>query len=196
MKLSKRKYLLIALLLIVLFLILELLFRPQVLSQSLAETLYKMKNYSLPEKIFGHNADKADDLAAANLAKIKYRRGDHPEALKAAKDALDAKPGSASRNYDAGNSSYRKGDYEAAQDYYRKAMLKDPRDMDAKANYELSRKKLQKQAQPKPEPQKQPDKDEQKQEDIRNILGGLDSKESSDRKQDQGKGAAGGDKWW
>ncbi|MBP7310815.1 MAG: hypothetical protein KA984_05975, partial [Candidatus Cloacimonetes bacterium] len=118
MKLSKRKYLLVALLLIVLFLILELLFRPQVLSQSLAETLYKMKNYSLPEKIFGHNADKADDLAAANLAKIKYRRGDHPEALKAAKDALDAKPGSASRNYDAGNSSYRKGDYEAAQDYY------------------------------------------------------------------------------
>lgn len=196
MKLNKRHYILIALLLIVLFLLLELLFRPQVLSQSLAETLYKMKNYRLPEKIFAHNADKADDLATANLAKSKYRQGDYPEALKAAKDALNAKPGSASRNYDAGNASYRSGDYEAAQDYYREAMLKDPRDMDAKANYELSRKKLQKQPQPKPDPQEQPRKDQQKQEDIRNILGGLDNKESSDRKQDQGKSAAGGDKWW
>lgn len=196
MKLSKRKLIFIAFLIIMVFLLAELIFRPRIFSQSLASSLYKMKSYGLPEKIFAANAAKDDDLAAANLAKVKYRQGNYSEAIEAEDSALEAKPSDPVRNYDAGNAAYRSQDYETALQHFRKAMLNDPHDLDAKANYELSQKKMQQQPKPKPQPQPQPKPDQQKEEDIRNILGGLDSKESSDRKQNQGQGAAGGDKWW
>lgn len=196
MKLNKRKYVLIAISIILLFIILELVLRPRVLRQSLASSLYQLKQYELAEKILGKAADQGDDLAAANLAKSKYRQQDYAGARAAAEEALEATPEKATRNYDAGNAAYRAQDYEAAAASFRKAMLADPKDLDAKANYELSRKKLQQQSQPKPQPNPQPNEDEQKQEDIRNILGGLDSKESSDRQQKQNNGSAGGDKWW
>jgi len=188
-------------LVLALFLILQYFLMPKALSQSWAEAMYKSKKYPSADKVLSKNASGQDDIAKANLAKSKYQQGKYQDAETSAKAALTATPDSPDRNYDLGDIAYRLGDYKTALEHFRKAMLKDPKDRDAKANYELALKKMQQQPQSKPQNQqnkqdKQQEQNQQKQQDIRNILGGLDSKESSDRKSNQAQGGAGGDKWW
>ena len=196
MKHNWRKIILVILVLLALGLALELLFRPKVISNSWANGLYKMQRYESAARHFKRNADKEDDIAFANLGKSLYQQGKYKDALAPAEKAMQDKPKSASRNYDLGNIAYRQNDYKAALEHFRKAMMLDPQDRDAQANYELTQKKLE-QHPPKSEPKPdQKQEQQQKQEDIRNILGGLDSKESSDRKSNQVPGAQGGDKWW
>lgn len=189
MKIKRRRLLAIALIAISLFLLFELLLRPKVISQSLASMLYKTRNYAQAEKIFNKNAGKGDAKASANLAKSLYKQEKYQQAEEPANNARNLK----NKYYDLGNISYRQGDFEKAAENFKRAMLDNPNDTDAKANYELSLKQKDKQA-PKPEPKEDPNKE--KQEEIRNILGGLDNKESNDRKQQQEQGDIPLDKWW
>lgn len=186
----KKQLALALLLLIMLFLLIELLLRPRVLSQALAETLYKLKQYKQAESIYSKNAEKETATSNANLAKSLYKQERFADAAVAADSSLSARQ-KAGVFYDRGNAAYKQQDYEKAVDYYRKALLANPNDADTKANYELALRKQQNQPPPpKPKP------DEKKQEEIRNILGGLDNKESSDRQQEKGQGNYRNSKWW
>lgn len=196
---KRRRIVLITTLLLFVLLLLQCLFMPKALRQSWAEAMYRIGKYPSADKVLSKNATGQDDIAKANLAKSKYKQGRYQDAETPAKAALAATPDSPGRNYDLGDIAYRQGDYQTALEQFRKAMLQDPHDRDAKANYELALKKMQQQPQqPKPQDKqdKQQEQNQQKQQDIRNILGGLDSKESSDRKSNQPQGGSGGDKWW
>jgi Ca-activated chloride channel family protein len=195
MKLRRPQVALLILLLIVLGFLFELAFRPKVVSQSLAELLYKGKRYPSAEKIYTRNAKHGDSTASANLAKSLYKQGKFADAAKPSEAALSQAPNKSNYLFDNGNIAYKQGDYKAALEHYRKAMLQDPKDTDAKANYELTLKKLQNQPQ-KPPPQPDKEKDQSKKEEIRNILGGLDNKESSDRKQQNPQQGLPPTKWW
>jgi tetratricopeptide (TPR) repeat protein len=189
----KNKFLpLILLLLILLFLLTELLFRPLVVRQSLAQQLYKLKRYENTEKLLARNARKDKGIANANLAKSLYRQQRYTEADSTSALATANHP-KASIYYDRGNAEFQNRKFEAALKSYRKALLADPEDKDTKANYELTLRKLQMQPPPPPKPQQE---DKQKQEEIKNILGGLDNKESSDRQQNKKPGNPGQGKWW
>jgi tetratricopeptide (TPR) repeat protein len=85
-------------------------------------------------------------------------------------------------------------DYQKALKHFKEALLLDPEDDDLRANYELTLRKLQKQS--PPAAQIQQNKDNQEQEAIRNILKGLDNKESTDRQQLKQKQSSKTDKWW
>ncbi len=195
MKLKRKNIALIILALIVLGIIFELAIRPKVLSQSFAETLYKSKRYGSAEKIFTRNAKTDDAVANANLAKSMYKQERFSDAELQSDKALNLAPNNSNLNYDRGNIAYKQGDYSKALELYRKALLEKPKDTDVKANYELTLNKLQNQA-PKPQPDKEKEQDPNKQEEIRNILGGLDNKESSDRKQQNPQQGLPPTKWW
>lgn len=191
--LLRLKFLLPALLLLILlFFLFELLFRPQVPVQSLAEQLYKLRKYEPAAKLLEKNTTKDKGIANANLAKSLYKQNRYAEAdsiYALAAETLSK----AGVHYDKGNTEFQQKDFEQALKSYRKALLKDPNDADAKANYELTLRKLQMEPPPQTKPQ---DKDRQKQEEIKNILGGLDNKESSDRQQNRQPGDPGKGKWW
>lgn len=191
---AKRPRILMVMLLalILFFLLLELVFRPFVPLQALAEQLYKYKRYKTAERLLSRNAIKDKGIANANLAKTLYKQQRYNEADSLTVTALQQLP-KASVYYDKGNSEYQQKNYEEAQKSYRKALLADPNDLDAKANFELTLRKLQQQPTPPPQ-QKQEDK--RKKEEIDNILGGLDNKESSDRKQNRVPSEPQTGKWW
>lgn len=193
----KRNQLLLALFIILLvFLLSELILRYRVVTQSLAEQLYKLKQYKQAETILQRNNAKSDSISAVNLAKSQYKQEKYKEAEESSDAALQKAKRRGAASYDRGNIAYKQGDYEAALKHYRDAILQMPEDTDAKANYELAlRKKLQ-QPPPPPKPKEDKEQDKKKEEEIRNILGGLDNKESSDRKQQpQGQNVPKG-KWW
>ncbi len=192
MKANHRRIALIALLIIALFLLAEVLLRNKAFTQSIAELLYRTKHYPTAEKVFSRNAAKGDKVASANLAKSLYQQQRYGDAQSPSSEALSQDDDNAALNYDAGNIAYKQGDFQSALEHYRKALLKNPNDKDTKANYELALRKLQQQ----PPPKQDEKKDEKQQEDIRNILGGLDNKESSDRKQQSLKQDIPPDKWW
>jgi len=96
--------------------------------------------------------------------------------------------------YDRGNIAYLQKDYQKALKDYKEALLLNPNDDDLRANYELTLRKLQKQ--PNPQPLMQQNEDKHKDEDILNILKGLDNKESTDRQQQKPKQSFKTDKWW
>ncbi|MDD2228907.1 MAG: tetratricopeptide repeat protein [Candidatus Cloacimonetes bacterium] len=196
MKLKRKRLILILLLLIILGFILEFVARPKVISQSLAEFLYKTKRYSTADKIFTRNGKDGDATASANMAKSLYKQDKYEDAQKYSEQALSKANAKASLNYDSGNIAYKQGDYQAALEHYRKALLQNPKDADTKANYELALKQMQNQAQKQAPPKQEEKEDPKKQEEIKNILGGLDNKESSDRKQQNPQQGLPSTKWW
>lgn len=193
-KLPKHILAFILLALIIAFFLFELLLRPKVFSQSLADSLYRAKRYPKAESIFKRNAIDKDPTAAANLAKSLYKQEKYDEAETANEQAVQNAKTKSRAHYDSGNIAYKKQDYQSAIDHYRQSVLLNPKDADAKANFELALRKLQQN--PPPPPKQEPKKDKEKQEEIRNILGGLDNKESSDRQQQQPSQAGKAGKWW
>ncbi|GAB1365303.1 hypothetical protein MASR1M36_01740 [Candidatus Cloacimonadaceae bacterium] len=193
-KLHLRKIALCVLVAIVVLLLTEVIFRPHVLLQSLAAGLYRWQKYPSSERIFSHNAKKDKGIATANLGKSLYRQNRFAEA-----DSVYTQAGAKQTKddvfYDLGNSQYRQQKYSAALKNFRKAILNSPQDMDAKANYELTLKKLQKQP-PPPQENKQDEQEKRKREEIKNILNGLDNKESNDRKQNQNSYGPSDNQWW
>lgn len=102
-------------------------------------------------------------------------------------------------NYDQGNTQYREEQLDNALESYKKAMLADPSDQDAKSNYELvlNRKGYKK---PKPEDhqdeEKEQDKDPVPPSDYENTLDALDQKESNDRQEPGRPQEEPMERWW
>ena len=179
---------------IIVMLFLELIFRPKVIRQSFADSFYQAKNYNKAENLFRKNATNNDTAAFANLAKSLYKQNRFAEADSAITLALNNTKGKKDVLYDRGNIAYQQKEYQKALNDYKEALLLNPDDDDLRANYELTLRKLQKQ--PNPQPLSQQNKDNQKEEDILNILKGLDNKESTDRQQQKSKQSFKTNKWW
>ena len=194
MSTKTRRNIIIIIAVILVLLILELIFRPKVLRQSLAEPFYQAKKYSRAEELFRKNSLKSDALANANLAKCLYRQNRFAEADSAASIALNSAQDKKDILYDRGNIAYQQKDYSKALKDYKEALLLNPEDDDLRANYELTLRKMNKQ--PPPPVGLQQNKDDKEKEAIRNILEGLDNKESSDRQQLHSKQSLKTDKWW
>lgn len=181
---KRRQVVYIILIALLLFLMWELIFRPAVLLNSLGSAFYRHKKYHTAEKIF---AQKDNATLKGNRAKALYQQGKYEEA--------DAAYSQAQRDldYDAGNAAFQKNELEKARDKYIEALFKDPKDYDAKANLELTLKRLQKQ----PQQSNKDDKNKDSEDKVRNILDALDQKERQDRKQQQQpKGNGRTRDWW
>lgn len=80
-----------------------------------------------------------------NMANTLYKLNRFDDALKFY-DSIDNKKLEADKLYNKGNTYYMKNEYEKAVDMYRKAIMKNPKNEDAKYNLELALKKIKKQS--------------------------------------------------
>ncbi|HQM16484.1 MAG TPA: tetratricopeptide repeat protein [Candidatus Cloacimonas sp.] len=194
MSIKAKRIILLVIVIIILMLILELLLRPKVIRQSFADSFYQAQKYNKAENLFRKNTTNNDAAAYANLAKSLYKQNRFAEADSAISIALNNAQDKKDILYDRGNIAYLQKDYQKALKDYKEALLLNPNDDDLQANYELTLRKLQKQ--PNPQPLMQQNEDKHKDEDILNILKGLDNKESTDRQQQKPKQSFKTDKWW
>ncbi len=192
---KKQKILLAVLAGLLLLLILELVFRPQVFFNSLGRELLNLKRYESAEKLFARNQEKEGAVAAGNMAKARYKNGNYAEAEVASEEALKKDPAGAALHYDRGNIAFQKEDYEAAVNSYEEALLIDPSDEDCKANLELALKKLDENP-PEPELEQESEDEQRDEEEVRNILEALDNLETRDRKKQENKTPPKTQNWW
>lgn len=203
-KLSRLQLILaLILLILVLALLLELILAPQLLRGSLAATHYKAGRYDKASRIYQQLREQKprDQIAPHNEAKAMYKKGDFPAASSTLKDLETKRKNDPGLEYDLGNAAFKQNDFKAAVDHYKQAILLDPKDYDAKANYELALRKLNEQQQKaQNQPQAQPrDPGEQKKEenpDYDNVLGALDQREALDRQQTQKPRVSKPKNWW
>ncbi|MCB5262047.1 MAG: tetratricopeptide repeat protein [Candidatus Cloacimonetes bacterium] len=197
---SKKQIVLLSILaILLLLLILELAFRPQVLLNSLGRELLNLKRFESAEQLFARNQEKGGVVSASNLAKSRYKSGKFDEAESASEAALTQDPQAAALHYDRGNIAYQKQDYEAAVKSYEQALLADPSDADCKANLELALKMLDENP-PPPEsedkPENEPEEQQRNEDEVRNILEALDNLEARDRKNQNEKTPPKTQNWW
>lgn len=209
-----RKAVLVLMVLILLFFAFELIFQRHKMLHSLAGALYSHNKFSLPERIWNWLADPADkdDIPENSLARLNYKAGDHSSAKEGFSRAASENDANPANLYNRGNTEYRMNDLDSALQDFKDAMLADPKDKDAKSNYELvlMRKGY------KPPKQQQGDKDDQSpdkdnnQQDQENqkqneedgkqkynsILDALDQKEARDRSRGNDNNPQPGSKWW
>lgn len=98
-----------------------------------------------------------------NLGASRYRMDDHQaalEAFEAAALAATEPAATATAEYNAGNAAFKAQDLERAVAHYRRALLANPNDPDAKFNYEFVKRQLQDQQQQQPQPDQQNDDQE------------------------------------
>ncbi|MCB5259969.1 MAG: tetratricopeptide repeat protein [Candidatus Cloacimonetes bacterium] len=188
-----RRILWFVLLLLLLALTVELLFRRNAVLSSWAETLFKHERYEEAAKIYQRNGEHAD--AAANLAKSRYKQGKYEEAEGALENAISKNPNEAEYYYDRGNIDFKNEEYKSAVENYEKAIILDNTDEDAKANLELALKKLQDNPPPQ-EPELKEEKQQNNEEEVRNILEALDNMEVQERKNKQQDTMPKTDNWW
>lgn len=187
--------------LILLFLLVQLIFRFRVLSHSLASREYLRRDYRSAEKTWAKALDPrdGDPIPEASLGKLFYRRGDYERAANSLSQAAREKEGSSAIHYDLGNTLFRSDQLDEALQQYKAAMLLSATDKDAKMNYELVlRKKGYNPPPPENDGNNQQNQESQaKKDQYSNSLEALDQKESSDRKADrQSKGTEDSSKWW
>lgn len=123
-----------------------------------------------------------------NLGAALYRQDDFQGALDAFASAfgMSAAPADAARAaYNAGNAAFRNQAPEDALSYYRRALLRNPSDEDARFNYEFVKRQLdeqqQQQQQQDQENQDQENQDQQQQQDQENQ----DQENQDQQQQDQ-----------
>ena len=145
----------------------------------------------------GLSAADAQDLPAPlryglqhNLGAALHRTGD----LDAAREAFDRSLALAATDadvaraaYNAGNNAFAGQQLEAALDYYRKALLADPSNEDAKFNYEFARRRLQQQQQQQSGQNEQEQNQEQNQEQDQQDQQGQDEQQQNQQDQQQGE---------
>lgn len=186
------------LLLLSLLLLAELIFAPWLLKSSWAASHYNTGRYGSAGKIYQELKSKQpeDKIATHNEAKSLYKEGDVSAAASTLKSLEKSGKDDPKLQYDLGNAAFRQNDYKQAAEHYKQAILMDPDDYDAKANYELALRKLnEKEQKPQPQDQNQQQKKEE-QPDYDNILGALDQREALDRQQKQGTPERRTRNWW
>jgi len=184
------------LIILLLFLAVELIFRHRSFVNSLAHELFRFERYQSAEKLL-ENSSSEDPVGNANLAKSRYKQGEYDEAKTALEQALKLDEDSPKLLYDMGNIAYEMEDYQAAVDYYSEALLRNPTDEDIKANLELALRKLDEN--PPPPPQEDPEdqeQDESRNEQYQNILDALDNLEAQDRQNRARRSPPKTENWW
>ncbi len=210
---SWRRTLLVLAILIALFLLFELIFRPRVLCHTLASGLYSSGRHSAAERIWNGalDPDDGDWIPENSLGKALYREGKYPEAEELLGNAAQEDDAIPAACYDLGNALYRNEKLDAALREYKKAMLLDPDDQDAKSNYELVLNRQGYEPPPPPgegsenedegtqQPKEAEDSEEPQERDAReqyrNMLDALDQKELFDR-QKENRDQKQEERWW
>ncbi len=201
----------IIILIILLFLALQMIFRNEVIANSRGVYNYLRGRYDVAEKHFRKNAlnNASDAIATENLAKSLYRKGDYEEAEKSFNNAQANHKNLTELLYNIGNNHYQQKKYDDAIKAYTDALLLDPSDKDIKSNFELAlRARMQQQKQDQQgdqeqkedqksdkSPENKPDEKEDN-EELRNRLRALDQKESSDRRRQQRAPSEQNRNWW
>lgn len=106
--------------------------------------------------------DSVSIAANYNLASALYRQGDMEQAEKVMKRIEDVIGESASKSdyyYNLGDIALAKKDYRAAVDAFKKSLVVNPSDLDAKENYIYAKKKLEQQNQQNQQNQNKDNKD-------------------------------------
>lgn len=191
---KKHRSLILILILIVLLLALKLIFWPELLRNSLATELFKGKNYKKAAELFAKNG--SDSIAKANTGKALYKEGHPAEAAAAIDEALATAKDKAELYYDRGNAAFAERDYEAALQNYTESLLLNPQDQDAKANLELTLRKLKENPPPARSDKDEKAEQERSTEEVRKILEALDNKEAQDRKEQNPQAPHRTDNWW
>jgi len=187
---------LVILILLLVLLAFELIFRQRSFLSSLAHELYRFGRYESSEKLFEKALGESDVPGNANLAKSRYKQGEFDAAEEAAQRALELDEEDPMLLYDLGNIAFEKGDYQAAVEHYSEALLRDHQDDDIRANLELALRKLDENP-PQPEPEGDDvQEEEQDPEQYRNILDALDNLEAQDRQNRARRSPPKTENWW
>lgn len=142
---------------------------------------YQAKKFDEAMKDFMSAKSNKPDLAALknNTASALYEQKKYQEALEEFSKINPEKAGIPKSEfyYNLGNSFFRLNQFDKALENYKKSLIENPEDFDAKKNFELTLKKLEEQ-------KKQDDKkkDDKKQDDKKK-----DDKKQDDKKQDEKK---------
>lgn len=140
---------------------------------------YEKQRYDDALKLFlsGKGIKIDSDELKNNTASALFQVQKYKEALEEFSqiDPKKSKLPKAPFYYNTGNSLFKLQDFQKALESYKKAILEDPADMDAKKNYELTLKKIQEQEQKKKE-------DEKKKEQEQNQQQKKDDQEQQDKK--------------
>ncbi len=184
----------------------------KVLRNNKAKELYKKKDVPNSQREFLKNSTKypKDSNLHYNLGNAYYKNKQYKEAEKeyAFAEKL-AKKNTGEYNYNIGNSLFQQKDYMNALLNYKKALMKDPKNEDARKNFELARQMLMSQQKQKQNQQKQDKKQEQKKEEqkkqeqdqnkkeMEKLFNQLNEKEKQDRKKEKKSfGGPGKGKFW
>ena len=130
--------------------------------------------------------DSVSIAANYNLASTLYRQGDMEQAEKVMKRIEDVIGESASKSdyyYNLGDIALAKKDYRAAVDAFKKSLVVNPSDLDAKENYIYAKKKLEQQNQQNQQNQNKDNKDNKDQDQNKDQ----NNKDQSNKDQDQNK---------
>lgn len=117
-----------------------------------------------------------------NLGATQYRMENPEQALEIFESAALGAPDASSRavaSYNAGNAAFKAQDLQRAVDHYRRALLENPNDLNAKYNFEFASRRLQEQSQNQQQQQQQQDQQQQEQEQ------GGDESQSNQGEQDE-----------
>lgn len=194
-----RRLLLILMVLILVFFALEFLLRRNAFINSIATGLYNQGSAAQAARLWESrlDPDDGDPVPEANYAKNSFRQGRHSEADDYVSQALKDAPENPVLNYDKGNNQYRREDLDGALESYKKAMLADPHDQDAKSNYELVlNRKGYKKPKPEDEQQNEQPQPQEPRSEYENTLNALDQKESNDRREPARPQEEQAGRWW
>ncbi len=171
------------------FLSAEVLNYDKVLSNLKGLKFYNENNYEDAEKVFKDNSIQHpnDGRLQYNQANAQYKSGKLEEAEQSYNTAL--------RNSDfqqrskalqnLGNVKFQQQDYKNAIKYYRDALIENPENLDARYNYELAARMLQKQQQQQQQQQEGDNKEEQKQQEQQQSEQNDQQDEQQEQKQQQ-----------
>jgi len=126
-----------------------------------------------------------------DIGNVLYRQGDLQGAAEAFTRALLSAPPemAPAASYNLGNALFKQQRYDDALKAYRRTLESTPADGDAKRNFELALRALQRQKQEKQKQQPQQEPQEQKQQPKQSPSSGSESDKSQEKpKQDQGGG--------
>ncbi|MGB1049224.1 MAG: tetratricopeptide repeat protein [Rhodothermales bacterium] len=124
-----------------------------------------------------------------NLGAALYRSGDAEQASIAFSSAASMALGTEDlvrASYNAGNAAYRTQQLEQSLEHYRRALLNDPSNQDAKFNYEFVKRQLEEQQDNQQDQENQENQDQQNQDGEQNENNEQQQDEQEQNSQDQG----------